>query len=82
MTLPGEGEARSAVAALRPARLDECLRQWRQDAGQGCPLGLEQGGDEAILEIPGIGRKVLSDVKRALRARGYELPAAKEEAAQ
>ncbi|GAA17848.1 hypothetical protein NCGM1179_2680 [Pseudomonas aeruginosa NCMG1179] len=34
------------VAALRPARLDECLRQWRQDAGQGCPLGLEQGGDE------------------------------------
>ena len=43
---------------------------------------LEQGGDEAILEIPGIGRKVLSDVKRALRARGYELPATKEEAAQ
>jgi len=35
---------------------------------------LEQGGDDSILEIPGIGRKVLSDVKRALRARGYELP--------
>jgi large subunit ribosomal protein L31 len=40
---------------------------------------LEQGGDEAVLEIPGIGRKVLSDVKRALRSRGYELPAAKTE---
>jgi hypothetical protein len=36
---------------------------------------LEAGGDEAVLEIPGIGRKVLSDLKKALRARGYELPA-------
>jgi large subunit ribosomal protein L31 len=35
---------------------------------------LEQGGDEAVLEIPGIGRKVLTDLKKALRARGYELP--------
>ncbi len=35
---------------------------------------LESGGDEAVLEIPGIGRKVLSDLKKALRARGYELP--------
>jgi large subunit ribosomal protein L31 len=32
------------------------------------------GGDEALLEIPGIGRKVLSDLKKALRTRGYELP--------
>jgi large subunit ribosomal protein L31 len=37
---------------------------------------LEQGGDEAVLEIPGIGRKVLTDLKKALRARGYELPTA------
>jgi large subunit ribosomal protein L31 len=36
---------------------------------------LEEGGDEAVLEIPGIGRKVLTDLKKALRARGYELPA-------
>jgi len=35
---------------------------------------LEEGGDAALLEIPGIGRKVLADVKRELRARGYELP--------
>lgn len=35
---------------------------------------LEQGGDEAVLEIPGIGRKVLADLKKLLRARGYELP--------
>lgn len=35
---------------------------------------LEQGGDEAVLSISGMGRKTLADVKRALRSRGYELP--------
>ena len=35
---------------------------------------LTEGGDEAILEIPGIGRKILSDMKRQLRTLGYELP--------
>jgi large subunit ribosomal protein L31 len=37
---------------------------------------LEQDGEEKLLEIPGIGRKVLSDLKKNLRTRGYELPAA------
>ena len=32
----------------------------------------------AILEIRGIGRKVLTDAKKRLRARGYTLPAAQE----
>lgn len=41
---------------------------------------LEAGGDEAVLEIPGIGRKVVSDLKKLLRARGYELPKAAEAA--
>ncbi len=36
---------------------------------------LIEGGDEGILEVPGIGRKVLSDIKKMLRNRGYELPA-------
>ena len=31
-------------------------------------------GEETLLEIPGIGRKILADVKRELRTRGYELP--------
>jgi len=35
---------------------------------------LAEGGDEALLGIPGIGRKVLTDFKKRLRARGYELP--------
>jgi hypothetical protein len=39
---------------------------------------LEAGGDQAVLEIPGIGRKVLSDLKKLLRQRGYELPQASE----
>lgn len=34
----------------------------------------QQGGDEAILAIPGIGRKVLADCKKLLRARGYQIP--------
>jgi len=36
---------------------------------------LQEGGDEGILEIRGIGRKVLTDAKKRLRARGFELPA-------
>ena len=36
---------------------------------------LENEGEDKLLEIPGIGRKVLADLKKALRARGYELPA-------
>ena len=31
-------------------------------------------GEDTLLEIPGIGRKILADVKRELRIRGYELP--------
>jgi large subunit ribosomal protein L31 len=34
----------------------------------------QDGGDQAILSISGIGRKVLADIKKNLRARGYELP--------
>lgn len=39
---------------------------------------LENDGEESLLEIPGIGRKIISDVKKTLRARGYELPKASE----
>lgn len=31
-------------------------------------------GDDSLLELPGIGRQVLADMKKTLRARGYELP--------
>jgi len=36
---------------------------------------LEEQGDDGILSIRGIGRKVLTDAKKRLRARGYEVPA-------
>lgn len=35
---------------------------------------LEEGGNESLLELPGIGRKVLSDIKKMLKQRGYEVP--------
>ncbi len=31
-------------------------------------------GDDAMLSLSGIGRKVLADTKKLLRQRGYELP--------
>lgn len=34
----------------------------------------EESGDQGLLSIPGIGRKVLADTKRLLRQRGYQLP--------
>ena len=37
---------------------------------------LGESGDEGILNIQGVGRKVLTDFKKRLRQRGYELPAA------
>lgn len=35
---------------------------------------LEEGGDDSLLELPGIGRKVLTDIKKLLKGRGYILP--------
>ena len=40
---------------------------------------LETRGDEALLEIAGIGRKSVADLKKALRNRGYEVPTASNE---
>jgi large subunit ribosomal protein L31 len=37
---------------------------------------LGSGGDDGILELRGIGRKALGDIKRGLKTRGYQLPAA------
>lgn len=33
----------------------------------------DEGDEESILAIQGIGRKVLSDLKKTLRAKGYEI---------
>jgi len=38
------------------------------------------GGDEAILQIEGVGTKALADTKKALRRLGYELPTGEAEA--
>ena len=38
-------------------------------------------GEQALLNIEGFGRKPLIDMKKKLRALGYELPAAADEIA-
>lgn len=43
---------------------------------------LEAGGEESLLEIPGVGRKMLVDLKKVLRTRGYDLPTAETETAE
>nr|MBN1229706.1 50S ribosomal protein L31 [Anaerolineae bacterium] len=35
---------------------------------------IEEGGDNAITNIKGVGAKTLIDIKRELRSRGFELP--------
>jgi len=38
-----------------------------------------EGGEKALLEIEGFGRKSLIDLKKSLRQLGYQLPAAAQE---
>lgn len=38
-----------------------------------------EGGEKALLEIEGFGRKSLIDLKKTLRQMGYQLPAAAQE---
>ncbi len=44
----------------------------------GQTLTLLEGGDAPLLAVEGFGRKSLIDLKRRLRQRGFELPAAGE----
>ncbi|MBL8134941.1 MAG: 50S ribosomal protein L31 [Anaerolineae bacterium] len=37
---------------------------------------LTERGEEALLDVAGIGRKAVADVKKALASRGFELPSA------
>jgi len=38
-----------------------------------------EGGEDAMLELPGIGRKTLIDIKKNLKKLGYKIPEAAEE---
>jgi large subunit ribosomal protein L31 len=42
-------------------------------------LELLEGGEKALLDVKGIGRKSLIDIKKSLRSADYELPEAAEE---
>lgn len=78
-------EAEAAVASRTPAGLaiaDLGLGKRQVDAlaaggvttaGEAIAV-LEAQGDAGVLAIDGVGQKALIDLKRSLRARGYELP--------
>jgi large subunit ribosomal protein L31 len=38
-----------------------------------------EGGEQAMLDVSGFGRKSLIDLKKALRQQGYKIPEAAEE---
>jgi large subunit ribosomal protein L31 len=38
-----------------------------------------EGGEKAMLDVSGFGRKSLIDLKKALRQKGYEIPEAAQE---
>ena len=42
-------------------------------------LALLEGGDQALLDIKGFGRKSLIDLKKAMRGQGFEIPEAAED---
>lgn len=42
---------------------------------------LSEGGEQALLDIQGFGRKSLIDLKKQMRQMGYDLPASAEEPA-
>jgi large subunit ribosomal protein L31 len=44
-------------------------------------MALLEQGESALLNVEGFGRKSLIDIKKALRAMGYQLPAAADEVA-
>jgi large subunit ribosomal protein L31 len=43
---------------------------------------IEGAGEAALVEIPGINAKLITDVKRQLRERGYKVPTSESETAE
>lgn len=60
------------------ARADAALKEAGMN-NVGDILKKLKGGEAAMLEVAGVGRKTLIDMKKALRKFGYELPKAAEE---
>lgn len=68
-----------AELELGKRALDAYKKGGIETAGQFIERLLE--GENALLELDGIGRKSLADTKKALRRLGYDLPEAESEAA-
>ncbi len=69
-----------ADVAVKDFKLDKRYKTILQEANfnsaQDILQALAERGDEAILEIDGIGLQVLSDLKKRLREQGFEIPEA------
>ena len=63
------GITTKAISSLQKANLNVV----------GDVLKVLEGGEKALLEVDGFGRKSLIDLKKELRRLGYEIPAAAEE---
>ena len=63
------GITAKAISSLQKANLNVV----------GDVLKVLEGGEKALLEVDGFGRKSLIDLKKELRRLGYEIPAAAEE---
>jgi large subunit ribosomal protein L31 len=60
------------------ARAESALKEAKIN-NVGDILKVLEGGEVAMLDVPGVGRKTLIDMKKALRKFGYKLPEAAEE---
>ena len=77
-----ESEKVSPERAIEELELGDRYEKALSEAGienVGQLLEKMEGGEAAILDIAGIGRKTLIDMKKSLRKLGYDLPEAVEE---
>lgn len=83
-----EEKQKKVSAKVSPDRPIAELELGKRPTGAFIKAGLEnvgqilekmEGGETAILDLPGVGRKTLIDLKKKLRQLGYQIPAAAEE---
>jgi DNA-directed RNA polymerase alpha subunit len=72
--LKGSPERPIEELAIAPRALDALKKAGIENFGQF--LDKLNGGNEAVLAIPGFGQASLTAAKKKLRSLGYEVPAA------
>lgn len=62
-----------AELGLAKRQVDSLAAGGVTTAGEAIAI-LEASGDDGLLALDGVGRKAVIDLKRSLRARGYDIP--------